>query len=211
MNKRTPLTIYNRRAAYFCAVLLSMLLWSACGPGDSDVQEEPEVTQAAPESPKSDTIKIDLRDPHAPHRHPCRAVTREFLETLFVINDPSSVSKDSSDSGYPVCFFQWTGDEKTTQRINGRDQEVQKTCRVTVTLLDRPVSLDMYEQAVASLPGELQDVEIGDEGVWSLQRHQLTARQGQTLFHVQVDCSNDNAKNRENAKKIGQQVIDVLL
>jgi len=173
---------------------------------ESDIAAAQEASTPQPK----DTVHVDTRE-DAFKIHPCDVVTEEYIKSLFPVDNKTFKANRMSD-GYPNCFYTWRGPDIQTITVKeGGKLDVPKQCAVSVTIVDRPISLSMYEQSIRSYPDKLKELPIGDACVWSAERRQLTARKGQKMFHVHVDCYNDNSKNEKFAAQIAGKVMTDII
>ena len=191
------------------------LVFLACaGQSDDDVTEMEELpaetTAGAGPQLEKDTVHIDLRD-ETFKMHPCDVVTEEYIRSLFRVDEKTFRANRMTD-GYPNCFYTWKGEDTKIMTVReGGKLEVPIQCAESVTVVDRPVSLSMYQESVRSIPDKLKDLAIGDQCVWSDQRRQLTARKEQQMFHVHVDCYNDLSRNQKLAEQIARKVLAEMI
>lgn len=174
--------------------ILSVLLLLISGflPGSKLLSE--------PESPRQNPSESSFTPP-------CEVITIETIIRVFNLDD-IEIEAEAKDDSYPTCKYTWKGMNKRSMDVGGQQTVIDIESMVMIIMVDFKVGKSAFDAAKKSYTDELEDVEIGDNAVWSNKRRQITVLADKNLFHVKVNFTTDNDKNKEKAIELSQIIID---
>ena len=170
---------------------LAMLTFFSCGNASKE-------TNLPGETPKEDKTKHDKTGT------PCELFTLDDLKAAFSIHDSINIEVDDTDHTFPTCSYDWNTGRKSMMKIQKMEIEVDVANNVLIVMVEN-VSMKMYERSISIYP-ETSPVEIGEIGVWSDKRSQLSFLNKGYLIHVHVRAFDDIKANKDKAVWLAKEI-----
>ena len=151
----------------------------------------------------------------------CNVLSVEIVKSVLEVDDldvtPTPVmprGQQRRRKTYTSCKLVWPSDKKVEREIAGRKFTVDAENRITlsVSIFEPGEDQQVYNTGTKYLK-EKFDTEavegVGDEALWVPNMKQLSVRGNGHVFHLSVEYAH-NDTDKENAKKLAQQILEKL-
>jgi len=141
---------------------------------------------------------------------PCDLITDTELKTILGISDDHEARIQDKIFAYPTCIFTW--DDllvRSTVPDFGTPPEQDKPAEVRITMI-RKADVGTYDRAIKTYVDPQTIDGVGEMATWGDRLSQLTFLAQEHIFHVLVQASENQEKNKAAAIEIGKMMVQAI-
>jgi hypothetical protein len=139
---------------------------------------------------------------------PCDLISMEEVKSIFAVELP--IEKKDVVYTYPTCIFRWKdGKIFTTVSFGGQEIRSAIPSEVLIVFVEK-ANEAMFKQATSIYKQPQEISNIGSLAVWDSRISQLTFLSNKYMFHVHVKASTNDSKNKEEAIKVANLIINKI-
>ena len=171
--------------------LLFLTFLSACGGSQSE----------------SDAAEADAQIDDTPRNlDPCSLLNRNMV--VEELGEPDGQMKvEDRTRQFPTCQITWVASTKKIMEMPGGDVEVEQENRVTLIIPDKEITPEMFEQSTSVYSDGVEVPGLGNQAVWSDEMHQLSVREDEVLFHLNVEYYDDE-QVKDQAIAMARKILE---
>jgi len=138
---------------------------------------------------------------------PCQLIAASDISNMFSVPSGIEVKMEDKALTYPTCTFKW--DEKFADKMGSSSIDVELSKEVLIVLVNN-ANQSIFKRSTVVYKDGVAIADLGDQAIWGDKMHQLTFLAQNTLMHVNVKVSADNAVNKAKAIEIAKLIISKL-
>ncbi len=166
---------------------------------------------------KTSTFSSEDEKPHGDiiveneiEKLPCDLLTESDIKKTLSISEEEHAEIKNVVRTYPTCFYKWESISfSKTSIIGGNEVSIDYPTEVTIVVV-KNASEEMYQTSTKVYKDGQAQQGIGDMAIWGGGMSQLTFLSKGYMIHLNVQMSNVEMINKENAIKLSALIIDKL-
>jgi len=141
---------------------------------------------------------------------PCDLLTESEIKKTFSISEAEPAEIKNVVRTYPTCFYKWESISfSKTSIIGGNEVSIDYPTEVSIVVV-KNASEEMYQTSTRVYKDGQAQQGIGDMAIWGGGMSQLTFLSKGYMIHLNVQMSDVEMINKENAIKLSAFIIEKL-